>query len=156
MFNAELFTKAKTWKQSKRPPKDEWMKKWYVCRQIWILFRHRNNEIFHLSFVRAPIICLLHPYVPALCSFLQRAHTSHMSLVYQLNKPTNQKPKPELTDLRYLPQVTPTVSRSPEIHPRYRWLQQWTPFFGYRGKEFVGDWPEWLLNVEVVFSTLSQ
>ena len=31
MFTAALFTTAKTWKQSKWPPTDEWLKKmWYI------------------------------------------------------------------------------------------------------------------------------
>ena len=32
MFNAALFTRAKTWKQSKCPSTDDWIrKKWYIC-----------------------------------------------------------------------------------------------------------------------------
>ena len=30
MFIAALFTIAKTWKQSKCPPTDEWIKMWYI------------------------------------------------------------------------------------------------------------------------------
>ena len=35
MFIAVLFTIAKTWKQSKRPLTEEWVKKmWCVCRNV--------------------------------------------------------------------------------------------------------------------------
>ena len=30
MFIAALFTKAKTWKQPKCPPTDDWLKIWYI------------------------------------------------------------------------------------------------------------------------------
>ena len=32
MFTAALFTRARTWKQPRRPSTDEWIKKlWYIC-----------------------------------------------------------------------------------------------------------------------------
>ena len=31
VFIAALFTTAKTWKQPKCPPTEEWIKMWYIC-----------------------------------------------------------------------------------------------------------------------------
>ena len=46
MFTAALFTIAKTWKQSKCPLTDEWIKKmWYIYIHNEILPTHKNNEI---------------------------------------------------------------------------------------------------------------
>ena len=52
MFIAALFTIAKTWKQSKCPSTDEWLKKmWYIYIYIYIyiyngiLLSHKKNEI---------------------------------------------------------------------------------------------------------------
>ena len=48
MFIAALFTIAKTWKQTKCPSTDEWVRKmWhtyiYICNRI--LLSHKKNEI---------------------------------------------------------------------------------------------------------------
>ena len=44
MFAAALFTIAKTWKQSKCPLTDEWIKKmWYICIYNRILFSHKKE-----------------------------------------------------------------------------------------------------------------
>ena len=49
MFIASLFTVAKTWKQSKCPSTDEWIKKlWYIYIYNGILLglkKERNNVI---------------------------------------------------------------------------------------------------------------
>ena len=53
MFRASLFTIAKTWKQSKCPLTDEWLKMWYIyhkftCTHIYtcirILSSHKKKE----------------------------------------------------------------------------------------------------------------
>ena len=48
MFTAALFTIAKTWKQPKCPPTDEWIKKmWYIYTVEYLLShkKERNNAI---------------------------------------------------------------------------------------------------------------
>ena len=45
MFTAALFTLAKTWKQSKFPSTDEWMKKIWLYIHSGILLSHKKNEI---------------------------------------------------------------------------------------------------------------
>ena len=35
MFTAALFTKAKVWKQPKRPWTDEWIKMWYIYNEYY-------------------------------------------------------------------------------------------------------------------------
>ena len=49
MFITALFTTAKTWKQTKCPSVDEWIKKmWYVYTQ-WISQPHKKDEILPLA-----------------------------------------------------------------------------------------------------------
>ena len=44
MFTAALFTTTRTWKQSKCPSTEEWIKKmWYTYNGI--LLSHKRNEI---------------------------------------------------------------------------------------------------------------
>ena len=43
IFTTALFTTDKTWKQSKCPLRDEWIKMFYTCTQ-WNI-RHKKNEI---------------------------------------------------------------------------------------------------------------
>ena len=47
MFTAALFTMAKTWKQSKCPLTDEWIKKmWYIyTMEYYPAIKERNNAI---------------------------------------------------------------------------------------------------------------
>ena len=43
MFIAELFTKARTWKQCRCPPTDEWIKKlWYIYTMEYYSAIRRN------------------------------------------------------------------------------------------------------------------
>ena len=48
MFTAALFTIAKTWKQPKCPPTDEWIQMWciYMMEYYSVI---RKNEICHLQ-----------------------------------------------------------------------------------------------------------
>ena len=49
MFIAALFTIARTWKQPKSPPTDEWIKKmWYICTMEYYSVI-KNNEIMPLA-----------------------------------------------------------------------------------------------------------
>ena len=44
MFTAALFTIAKTWKQPKCPPKDEWIKKlWYINTVEYSAIKKKEN-----------------------------------------------------------------------------------------------------------------
>ena len=43
MFMATLFTIAKTWKQSKCPSTDEWIKMWYICTMEYYSAIKRNE-----------------------------------------------------------------------------------------------------------------
>ena len=45
MFNATLFTKAKTWKQLKYPSADEWMKKMLYINTMVYYLAIKMNEI---------------------------------------------------------------------------------------------------------------
>ena len=46
MFIAALFTIAKTWKQPKCPPTDEWIKKmWYICTMEYYSAIKKNDII---------------------------------------------------------------------------------------------------------------
>ena len=46
MFAAALFTTAKTWKQSKCPSTDKWIKKmWYIYTLMYYLAKKRNNAV---------------------------------------------------------------------------------------------------------------
>ena len=46
MFTAALFTVAKTWKQPKCPPTEEWIKKiWYICIIEYYLVIKKNEII---------------------------------------------------------------------------------------------------------------
>ena len=50
MFIAALFTIAKTWKQSKCPSTDEWIKKmWYIYTMEYYYSAIRRNEIMPFS-----------------------------------------------------------------------------------------------------------
>ena len=45
LFTAALFTIARTWKQSRCPLTDEWIRKlWYIYTHIW-LFSHKKEHI---------------------------------------------------------------------------------------------------------------
>ena len=45
MFTAALLTTAKTWKQSKCPPTEEWIKKmWYIYIYNGILLSHKKEQ----------------------------------------------------------------------------------------------------------------
>ena len=35
MFTAALFTIARTWRQSKRPSTEDWIKMWYKCMECY-------------------------------------------------------------------------------------------------------------------------
>ena len=66
MFIAVLFTIAKTWKQSKRPLTEEWVKKmWYVCVHVCDMMEYysaiKKNEImpFAAAWLKLEIIILL-------------------------------------------------------------------------------------------------
>ena len=46
MFTAALFTVAKTWKQPRWPPTEEWIKKiWYICIIEYYLVIKKNEII---------------------------------------------------------------------------------------------------------------
>ena len=49
MFIAALFTTAKTWKQPKSPPADEYIKKmWYISTMGYYLAIKKNGDLSHL------------------------------------------------------------------------------------------------------------
>ena len=58
MFIIALFTIAKTWKQPKCPPTDEWRKKmWYICTVEYYLAIKKNEIMpFVMTWVNLEIV----------------------------------------------------------------------------------------------------
>ena len=58
MFIIALFTIAKTWKQPKCPPTDEWKKKmWYICTVEYYLAIKKNEIMpFVMTWVNLEIV----------------------------------------------------------------------------------------------------
>ena len=50
MFTAALFTRAKTWKQTKRPSTDDWIMVWYVYIHTHIVI-DTNTDIHNGIFL---------------------------------------------------------------------------------------------------------
>ena len=57
MFNAELFTIARTWKQPKCPLTDEWIKKMWHMYTMEYYSAIKINEIVICSEVDGPRVC---------------------------------------------------------------------------------------------------
>ena len=60
MFTAALFTIAKTWKQPKSPPTEEWIKKmWYICTMEYYSAMKKNEIMpFAATWMTLEIIIL--------------------------------------------------------------------------------------------------
>ena len=52
MFIAVLFTIAKTWKQPKSLPADEWIKMWYICTMEYSATRMKEILSFATTWAR--------------------------------------------------------------------------------------------------------